>query len=57
MGVDLRVVEWLRQQGHDAVHLRVVFAASASELDRGAGVLVEETRHRVRRLPVGEGDA
>ena len=22
MGVDLRVVEWLRRHGHDAVHLR-----------------------------------
>lgn len=22
MGVDVRVVEWLRGQGHDAVHLR-----------------------------------
>ena len=119
MGVDLRVVRWLRQQGHDAVHRRdeglqrapdeAIFAkalredrsvltfdldfgslaalvrdqaarvilfrlhnarasrvierlegvlvASASELDRGAVVLVEETRHRVRRLPVGEEDA
>jgi len=37
--------------------LEVVLAASATELDRGVVVLGEEARHRVRRLPVGEGDA
>jgi len=29
----------------------------ATELERGGVVLVEEARHGVRRLPVGEGDA
>lgn len=116
MGVHLQVVEWLRQRGHDVVHLRdeglhrlpngeifekaisedrvvltfdldfgeiaalsrgrkasvilfrlhntrashvisrlaAVLEASSSALEKGAVVLVEETRHRVRYLPVGE---
>lgn len=115
MGVNARVVEWLREQGHDARHLRdeglqrmpngeifakasaelrailtfdldfgeiaalsrghrtsvVVFrlrntrtthviqrleallADSTGALEKGAIVLVEETRHRIRFLPVG----
>ena len=116
MGVSGRVVSWLREQGHDAIHLRdeglqrmpdreifgkglaedrviltfdldfgeiaalsggekcgvVVFrlrntrtphvisrldsvlTTSSSYLEEGAVVVVEETRHRIRRLPVGE---
>lgn len=116
MGVDIRVVAWLKEQGYDATHLReeglhrmpngeifakgltegriiltfdldfaeiaalsparkvsvivfrlhntrtrhviarlaAVLAACAPDLDRGAVVAVEESRHRVRRLPVGE---
>ena len=116
MGVDVRVVQWLRDQGHDAVHLRdeglhrlpngQIFAKAAHErrllltfdldfgeiaalardqpvtvilfrlhntrgshvisrleavltdspsaLARPAVVLVEESRHRIRYLPVGE---
>lgn len=115
MCVDVRVAEWLRGQGHDAVHLRelglqrlangeifrkaasenravltfdldfseiaaltrgqpaslivlrlhdarfqhvidrvsAVLAESASALERGAVISVEEARHRVRNLPVG----
>jgi predicted nuclease of predicted toxin-antitoxin system len=115
MGVSIRVVDWLRTAGHDAVHLRerglqrlpngaifekaaaesrilltfdldfgeivalsagravsvVVFrlhnarsdnqigrlrkvlAASGSDLEAGAIVVLEEARHRVRRLPLG----
>lgn len=115
MGVDVRVAAWLREQRHDAVHLRdeglqrlpngeiftkaiseqrviltfdldfgeiaaltrgrkasvVVFrlhntrpqhvldrlasvlADCSSILEAGAVVVVEETRHRVRHLPVG----
>ena len=116
MGVDLRVVEWLRSHGHDAIHLRdeglqrapddrvfakalaedrivltfdldfgdlavlrrepaarvilfrlentrtthvierleVVLTGSADALTRGAVVIVEEGRHRIRYLPIGE---
>jgi predicted nuclease of predicted toxin-antitoxin system len=115
MGVSQRVVEWLRQQGHDAIHLRdqglqrlpngeiftkaaaeqriiltwdldfteilalsgtntvsaVVFrllntrstnvirrlervlTTSAQDLIEGAIISVEESRHRVRLLPLG----
>lgn len=115
MGVDVRVVEWLRRQGHDAIHLRdqglhrmpngeifakaiteartiltfdldfgeiaalsqgknvsvivfrlhntrtphvidrlaAVLADSAVALEKGAVLTVEESRHRVRYLPVG----
>ena len=118
MGVDIRVVAWLRAQGHDAVHLRdeglhrapdaqifakalaedrivltfdldfgdlaalvrdqparvilfrlhnartphvverlaTVLATSAAALEQGAVVTVEETRHRVRRMPIGESE-
>lgn len=115
MGVDVRLINWLRQHGHDAKHLRdeglhrmpngeifakaisenrtiitfdlgfgeiialakgqkasvilfrlhntrtshlidrlaTVLADSTDALDRGAVVVVEESRHRVRYLPVG----
>ncbi|MGH2608348.1 MAG: DUF5615 family PIN-like protein, partial [Tepidiformaceae bacterium] len=114
-GVDVRVAAWLREQGHEAVHLRdeglhrlpngEIFAKAISErrviltfdldfgeiaalahgrkasvivfrlhntrsgyaierltavladcsnvLEKGAVVVVEENRHRVRHLPVG----
>ncbi len=116
MGVSRRVCEWLRDVGHDAVHLRdeglqrlpngeifakagreqralltfdldfgeilaasgaaivsvvvfrlrntrtphvidrlsAVLSESSAALERGAIVVVEETRHRVRHLPLGE---
>jgi predicted nuclease of predicted toxin-antitoxin system len=119
MGVDLRIVEWLRQEGHDANHLRdeglhrmpngdifakaiaenrviltfdldfgeiaaltagrkasivvfrlhntrtphvierlgTVLAASTTALESGAVIVVEETRHRVRHLPLGENES
>ena len=115
MGVDMRIVKWLRERGHDAVHLReerlhrmsdnaifekadieqriiltfdldfgeiialsggrmvsvVLFRLrntrtfhvmerlkkaledSAQILEQGAIVVVEEGRHRIRRLPLG----
>jgi predicted nuclease of predicted toxin-antitoxin system len=116
MGVSLRVVEWLRACGHDAIHLRdeglqklpngeifqkairerravltfdldfgeivagsggrsvsvilfrlrntradfvvqrlkVVLEQSTEALAQGAVVLVEDGRHRVRRMPIGQ---
>jgi predicted nuclease of predicted toxin-antitoxin system len=116
-GVDVRLVEWLRRRGHDAVHLRdeglqrapdeavfakalaedrivltfdldfgdlavllreptarvilfrlrdtrtthiierleTVLAGSSDALARGAVVIVEEGRQRIRYLPIGEG--
>jgi predicted nuclease of predicted toxin-antitoxin system len=116
MGVDIRVVQWLNEQGHEAIHLRdeglhrlpdgeifgkaareerilltfdlefgeiaaltqnrrltivlfrlhntcsthvisrldAVLKASRSTLERPAVVLVEESRHRIRYLPIGE---
>ncbi len=115
MGVDVRLVEWLRTQGHDAIHLREehlqratdaevftkaigearvvltfdldfgdlaafasgrspsiilfrlgnaryaqvqnrlasVLATSMDALTRGAVVVVEDARHRIRYLPIG----
>jgi predicted nuclease of predicted toxin-antitoxin system len=115
MGVSQKVVEWLRTNGHDAVHLRdeglqrlpngeifqkagreqrivltfdldfgeilassagqivsvvlfrlrntrtdfviqridAVLSKSSSELSQGAIVIVEDGRHRVRKLPIG----
>jgi len=115
MGVSLRVVEWLRREGHDTVHLRdeglqrlpngdifakadaerrviltfdldfgelvalakgrsvsvvvfrlrdtrtqtviqrlgVVLRESADSLSRGAIIVVEDGRHRVRKLAIG----
>jgi len=116
MGVDIRVVEWLRGHGHDAIHLsdeglqrapddhvfakalaedrtgltfdldfgdlavltrepaarvilfrlentrtahvierlEAVLTRSSDALTRGAVVIVEEGRHRIRYLPIGE---
>jgi predicted nuclease of predicted toxin-antitoxin system len=116
MCVDIRVVEWLREQGHDAIHLRdeglhrmpngeifkkgikenrviltfdldfaeiaaltrgektsvilfrlkntrtpnvinhltKVLQNSAGDIEKGAVVVVEEFRYRVRYLPIGE---
>jgi len=115
MGVDIRVVQWLRQNGHDAKHLRdeglhripngeifvkaisenrvivtfdldfgeivalsqgekasvilfrlhntrtphlikrlaTVLADATEALEQGAVVVVEESRHRIRYLPLG----
>ena len=117
MGVSGRVMEWLRDRGHDAVHLsdeglqrmpngnifkkaihenriiltfdldfgeiaalsegktcsiivfrlrntrtphvisrlESVLAASPKALEEGAVIVVEETRHRIRYLPIGKG--
>jgi len=60
MGVDLRVVAWLRDQGHDAIHLRergMHRAPDAEIFRRAVIVVVEDTRHRIRYLPIGEAEA
>ena len=116
MGVDVRVVQWLNERGHDAVHLRdgglsrlpngqifekaaheqrilltfdldfgeiaalasgfpstttlfrlhntrtphvisrldAVLKPSSAALQRAAVIIVEESRHRIRYLPIGE---
>ena len=73
MGVSQHIVQWLRQKGDDAVHLRdqglqklpdsTIFdviqrltsaLAFRNELEKGAIILVEETRLRIRRLPIGK---
>jgi len=115
MGVAMRIVQWLREEGHDVLHLREeglhrmsngeiferafkegriiltfdldfgevialsggkkvsvvlfrlhntrtphvmerlrkVLSDSGRDLEKGAIVVVEETRHRTRRLPIG----
>ena len=42
MGVDVRVVEWLRGQGHDAVHLREEGLHRAPDEQVFAKALAEE---------------
>ncbi len=42
---------------HVISRLDSVLIASSSYLEEGAAVVVEETRHRIRRPPVGEGRA
>jgi hypothetical protein len=65
-GISPRTVEFLRSRGHDAVHVReraeradsvnrrleAVLAEQAGVLEAGALILVEDTRYRVRRLPI-----
>lgn len=47
----------LSDERADSVNRRllVVLAERAKELESGALVLVEDTRYRVRRLPIGHG--
>lgn len=40
---------------HVISRLDSVLAASSSRLAEGAVVVIEETRHRIRSLPIGEG--
>lgn len=40
---------------HVISRLDSILASSSSHLAEGAVVIVEETRHRIRHLPVGEG--
>jgi predicted nuclease of predicted toxin-antitoxin system len=41
---------------HVIERLEAVLAASAEALSRGAILIVEEARHRIRRLPIGESE-
>ncbi len=68
-GVSPKTVEFLKQLGHEAVHVRalglqraadsvnqrlsIVLAERLTELEPGALILVEDTRYRVRKLPIG----
>ena len=70
MGVDIRVVRWLRDGSHDAVQviafrlritralhvidrLATVLAQSTVAPARGAVISLEESRYRIRFLPIG----
>ena len=41
------------RSAHVIARLEAVLGASASELHKGAVIVVEESRHRVRRPPIG----
>jgi len=49
MGVSMSTVLTLREQGHEAVHLR---EENLGHLPDGAIIIVEDARYRLRRLPV-----
>ena len=42
--------------GHVIERLEAVLAASSEALSRGAILIVEEARHRIRHLPIGESE-
>ena len=39
---------------HQVDRLRAVLSAVAEDIQRGAVVVIEEGRHRIRKLPIGE---
>lgn len=43
MGVDQRIVDWLRTQGHDAVHLRDQGLHRAADVDIFAKAIAEDS--------------
>jgi hypothetical protein len=51
MGVSASTVRSLRASGHDAAHVSELGMNAA--LDGGAIVVVEDERHRMRKLPIG----
>lgn len=68
MGIAMSSVESLRDAGHDCVHLRVrlrdqrpklvtprlhdVLQRHAKDLEQGSVIVAEESRYRIRRLPI-----
>jgi len=58
-----RIAEGLNEAGHDAIHVRKIGLASATDdeilsydiiqedLDKGAVVVIEDQRLRIRKLP------
>jgi hypothetical protein len=57
MGVSMTTVDLLRQGGEAAVHMRDeglhrLPDACRAELERGAIIIVEDERYRLRRLPI-----
>ena len=49
MGIARSVHEFLSEKGHDVVHVRDL---DPRAFESGAIIIIEEARHRIRRLPI-----
>jgi hypothetical protein len=58
MGIAMRIVEWLRVRLRNTrtpyvlKRIEHVLEESSNSLKRGAVVIVEDVRHRIRELPI-----